>query len=271
MTVVLCGVGADTGNVRPVPRVDERGRFEYVPIPEKGATTEAATYGSLPRRHGEGSLADVVDAVRPNSEGAWLTDPDAVAAQPVHHDPNLNALTYGEHRPPYVSALAELEVGDIVAFYAGFCGPETDHKHRYLFGYLTVDRDPIVLEPEASDAAKRAAFDAHPENAHAKRYAGHGDPYYHDPDFVDRPHDVIVVPGRDPGGLLDRAVRLSDHRVGPNYYMADDVAAVLQPARGGAHGTHLGGFKPAVACDVASDRFRAFVDDRVARATEPDD
>jgi len=265
MTVVLCGVGADTGNVRPVPRVDADGRFEYVPIPEKGATTETTTYGSLDRRHGSGSLAEVVDAVRPNSEGDWRTDPDAVGDQPVHRDPNLDALTYGEHRPAYVRKLAALDPEDVVAFYGGFRGPDTDRKHRYLFGHLTVATDPIVLDPDASHERKRRVFDAHPENAHAKRYAGHGDCYYHDPEFVDRPHDVVVVPGREPGGRLDRAVRLSDERVGPNYYMAADVADALAPARSGTHGPHLGGFKPAVECDVDADAFREWLDERTTR------
>jgi len=67
LTVVLCGVGADTGNVRPVPRVDGDGRFDYVPIPEKGPTTEEATYGSLESRHGDGSLAETLDGIRPGA------------------------------------------------------------------------------------------------------------------------------------------------------------------------------------------------------------
>ncbi|MFC6954247.1 hypothetical protein [Halorubellus litoreus] len=268
MTVVLCGVGADTGNVRPVPRVDDAGRFEYVPIPEKGATTEPATYGSLPRRHGDGSLASLIDGIRPGSEGDWVTDAADVEDHAVHRDPNLDALTYGEHRPPYVSTLAALDAGDVVAFYGGFRGPENDLKHRYLFGYLTVAASPTVLQPGMDDDAVADVLDSHPENAHARRYAAHGSLYYHDPEFTDRPESVVVVPGREPGGRLDRAVRLSDHRVGPNYYMADDVARVLDPVRGGAHGTHLGGFKPAVECDVDPDRFREFVEARVADATE---
>ncbi|WP_323676177.1 hypothetical protein [Halorubellus sp. PRR65] len=268
MTVVLCGVGADTGNVRPVPRVDETGRFEYVPIPEKGETTETATYGSLRRRHADESLASLLDAVRPGSDGDWVTDPDAIANHAVHRDPNLDALTYGEHRPPYVAALADLDPGDVVGFYAGFRGPENDLKHRYLFGYLTVAEPPTVLDPAMDDDAVANALEAHPANAHARRHAAHGSLYYHDPAFTDHTESVVVVPGREPGGRLDRAIRLSDHRVGPNYYMADDVARVLQPARGGAHGTHLGGFKPAVECDVDPARFETFVADRVADAAD---
>lgn len=261
MTVVLCGVGADTGNVEPVPRVDDAGRFEYVPIPEKGETTESATYGSLPRRHAPGPLANDLDAVRPGSDGDWVTDSTAIANQPVHRDPNLDALTYGEHRPTYVDRLAALDPGDVVAFYGGFRGPDTDHKHRHMFGYFTVADDPVTLDPELCIDAKADVLAEHPANAHAKRFAGHGDLYYHDPTFTDRLETVVVVPGREPGGVLERTIRLSDERVGPNYYMADDAADALAPARGGERGTHLGGFKPAVRCDVDRETFLAFVDD----------
>jgi hypothetical protein len=265
VTVVLCGVAADTGNVRPVPAVDADGRFEYVPIPEKGPTSETATYGSLARRLGAGSLADLLDGVRPGSDGDWTTDPDAVAATPVHRDPNLAALTYGEHRPPYVARLRDLDPGDVVAFYAGFRGPDSEYKHRYLFGYLTVAAAPTVLSPGQSTDAVRDALAAHPDNAHRRRFDANGALYYHDPAFTDRPRDVVVVPGREPGGLLDRAVRLSDRRSGPNYYMAPPVADALAPGSDGD--VHLGGIKPALRCDCSAERFRAFLDERGVAAT----
>ncbi|MEF8851613.1 MAG: hypothetical protein V5A44_03680 [Haloarculaceae archaeon] len=262
MTVVLCGVGADTGNVRPVPAVDVEGRFEYVPIPEKGATSETKTYGSIERRHGDGVLADLLEGVRPGSEGEWLTDDEAVRDQPVHHDPNLEALTYGEHRPGYVAKLRDLTPGDVVGFYGGFPGPDSAYKHRYLFGYCTVAEAPTVIGPETPLADKQTLLEAHPENAHARRFEGHGDLYYHDPEFTERPRSVVLVPGREPGGVLDRTRRLSDRRRGPNYYMAEDVAAALNPASRTDRGTHLGGFKPAVRCDVEPERFLEFVRDR---------
>jgi len=58
----------------------------------------------------------------------------------------------------------------------------------------------VVLEPDDDVDDKRAVFEAHPENAHAKRFAAHGDCYYHDPDFTDRLDPVVIVPGRVPGG-----------------------------------------------------------------------
>jgi hypothetical protein len=270
VTVVLCGVGADSGNVRPVPRVDDDGRFEYVPIPEKGGTTETATYGSIPQRHGDGSLADALEGIRPGSSGAWVTDPDAIAAQPVHRDPNFDALTYGEHRPGYVDALASLDPGDVVAFYTGFRTSTSSYKHRYCFGYLTVAADPVIVPPDASRDRKRAILADHPANAHAKRFAGHGELYYHDADIVDRLERVVLVSGREPGGLLDRAVRLSDERRGPNYYMAASVANALRPANEGEHGVHLGGFKPAVTCDIDRHGFLAVLDERTTSGNVQD-
>ena len=260
MTVVCCGVAADTGNVDPVPTVDADGRFEYVPIPEKGPTSETATYGSIEQRDGDGTLATLLDRIRPNSEGEWLCDPETIREQPVHHDPNFAALTYGEHRPAYVSLLSALEPGDAVAFYGGFPSPESGYKHRYLIGWFTVAEPPIVLDPDASQERKAEVFAAHPNNAHARRFEGYGDCYYHDPAFTERPRPVVIVPGREPGGLLDRAVRLSDRRRGPNYYMREDLAAALNVPSSGQHGVHLGGFKPALRCDVDAATFASVVD-----------
>lgn len=262
MTVVLCGVGGDTGNVRPVPQVDADGRFEYVPIPEKGPTTGTSTYGSLPQRYGDGSLADLLAGVRPGSDGGWLTDPDTVAAHPVHHDPNLDALTYGEHRPAYVSRLRGLDPGDVVAFYTGLRGPDSDEKHRYLFGYLTVGAEPTVLDPEMDPGAKRRALETHPQNAHTRRFQAAGDLYYHDESVTDRPETVVIVDGCEPGGLLDRAVRLSDRRQGPNYYMASELVERLTPESAGEGGVHLGGIKPAIRAEVSRQRFLDVLDRR---------
>jgi len=262
VTVVLCGVGADTGNVRPVPAVDADGRFEYVPIPEKAATAETATYGALSQRFGDESLADLLDGVRPASDGDWVTDAAAVRDQPVHRDPNFDALTYGEHRPGYVAKLRTLEPGDVVAFYGGFPGPDSSYKHRYLFGYFTVAETPVVVKPEMDCTEKRALLKRQPENAHAKRFAGYGDLYYHDSEFTERPRPVVVVPGRDPGGLLERAIRMSGRRRGPNYYMSETVVDALAPQSRIDNGTYLGGFKPAVRCAVTGGEFVEFVRER---------
>jgi hypothetical protein len=263
VTVLLCGVGADTGNVEPVPAVDAAGRFEYVPIPEKGPAPGAPTYGELPQRFGEGTLADLVDRVRPNSTGSWIADPDAVRARPVHRDPNFAALTYGEHRPGYVQGLIDLDPGDVVAFYTGLRAPDTGEKHRYVIGHFELASPVVVLPPDRPRRQVGEALADHPDNAHARRFAGNGALYYHDPAFEGRTKPVAIASGREPGGLCDRAVRLTDRREGSGYYMAPAVEDALSPRQGGGEATYLGGIKPAVPCAVAPDAFRGFLTDRV--------
>lgn len=255
MVVVLCGVGGDSTNVRPVPEVAADGRFEYVPIPEKCETTEALTYGTIPRRHDDGVLADDLRWVKPRSESADPADP---RNHPVHRDPNFEHLTYGEHRPAYVSRLRSLDSGDAVGFYTGLRPDDGGSLHRYLVGYFAV-ADVVVLDPSLSAAEKRDRLAAHRENAHAKRFAARGELYRHDSAAVRRVGDVVVVDGERPGGLLDRAIRLTDRREGPNYYMAASVRETLR-----AENDWTGGIKPAIRCDTSLDRFERFVSGRTA-------
>jgi len=258
MTVVLVGVGADSGNVRPRPTLGPGRRFEYIPIPEKSrTTTESRTFGSMPQRHGEGSLADLIDAIRPHGDATWRTNDETIRSWPVHYDPNLTALTYGEGgKDQNARAIeANLEAGDTLAFYTGL---ETEgHMHRYCFGYLTVAREPVVVDASTDMGAREALLRSHGENAHAKRFRANGGLYAFDPEKPQGASRVVIVDGRAPGGLLDRAVRLSDpERVG-HFYVSDDVADALDPET-----AYLGGFKPPVVCDSSSAAFRAFLDRR---------
>lgn len=266
MTVVLCGVGGDAGNVSPDPTVDD-GRFEYVPIPEKCDTTEARSYGTTPLRHGEGTLADIVDWLKPKDEGVDGDDPEVVRSHPLHRDPNLEHLTYGEHRrrpSPYVQTLAALDPGDVVAFYTGLRPVGGGKKHRYLIGYFTVD-SVTLINPDLSAEEKRDLLARHPHNAHAKRFEARGALYYQDPS-TDAPIKPVVVDGREPGGLLDRAVKLTDRLERRMFRLAPDVQAALRPLdRDGDpvpedESVSLGGFKPVVACDVDADEFVAWVE-----------
>lgn len=252
MTIVLCGVGADSGNVAPDLSVGADGAFDYVPIPEKCATTERETYGSLRGRDGA-PLADRIERLEAAADGRDGTRRSVVEHHPVHHDPNLRALTYGEHRAAYVARLRDLERGDAVAFYTGFRhdgGP----KRRYLIGYFAV-ADRTVVPADAGYEATREALADHPENAHTKRFRARGSLLYDD-------KDVVVVDGRAPGGLLDRAVRLTDRIESGMHVVAPDVvdALSMRPERP----VSLGGFKPAIACDCSTTNLVAFVEERLA-------
>ncbi|WP_435317551.1 hypothetical protein [Haloarchaeobius sp. TZWSO28] len=209
MTVVCCGIGADTTNVSlrdsRVPIVDEAGRFEYVPIPEKTRETrEELTFGTIPQRTGDGTMADLLASLTPDPDGTGesITDPAAIAAYPPHHDPNFDALTYGEHRPGYVNRLAALEGNgdDAVAFYAGLEDDE-GRLHRYLVGWFPVAKKTVVEADDDPDT-KREKLASHPDNAHTKR-AVDGLPYRDD-------RRVVLLDGDSEaddlgGGLLDRA------------------------------------------------------------------
>ncbi|WP_267642591.1 hypothetical protein [Haloarchaeobius amylolyticus] len=275
MTVVCCGIGADTTNVSlrdaRVPRIDEDGRFEYVPIPEKTRETdEPLTYGTIPRRTGDGTMADLLASLTPDPDGAGesITDPDAIAAYPPHHDPNFDALTYGEHRPGYVNRLAALDADgtDAVAFYAGLEGAD-GRLHRYLVGWFPVVKKTVV-EADDDPETKREKLARHPANAHTRR-AVDGLPYRDDRRVVLLDGESDPADGDDDEvGLLDRAgpqmstfAAFGGERRG--YFLDDEFVrefAVSKPdhdpdstARADKAGVTR---KPAIVCDLTATEFR---------------
>ena len=110
-----------------------------------------------------------------------------ISSTRLHHDPNFGDLTYGDVAGTRKGKRihSDLSEGDIIGFYTGL---QTEYKHRYIIGYFTVEQ--IDDDP---------AF--HPENAHGRRFQAAGRPK-HD--------DVVIVDGREPGGLLERAYRISE-------------------------------------------------------------
>jgi len=170
MTVLLVGVGADSGNVRPRPSIGPERRFEYIPIPEKSReTTESRTFGSMAQRYGDGTLADLLDGISPRSDGEWLTADETIREWPVHYDPNLEALTYGEGgKDQNVRAIDEhLGAGDVIAFYTGL--ETAGYMHRYVFGYFTVAAEPVIIGDDMTSERRAELLQAHGANAHAKR------------------------------------------------------------------------------------------------------
>jgi len=254
--IALLGIGADSTNSAPTPPVSDDGRFEYIPIPEKrgpDGTAETRTYGTTPLRHREGTMADYLETIRPRpgtEEPAEYTGPE-LAGWPLHHDPNFEALTYGEttSRAAYTSLLTDLEAGDGAAFYTGLRDGDTGYRHRYLIGYFTV-REVLdcrriahggeqVSFTDLPAADQAALLDRHAENAHAKRFQATG--------RINDGDGLVIVDGERPGGLLDRAVRISAVNSGGHHYLTDDLQAALDPVPGGNpdRNAYLGGIKPA--------------------------
>lgn len=259
MTVVLSGIGADSTNLGRVAPLYDDGGFEYIPIPEKTRVTdELHTYDTWPLRAG-GVAADLVDEVTPNpAVGVTYRRESAIRNWPLHHDPNFEALTYGEHqRGNYLGALAELEAGDVVGFYAGLQREDGPRTHRYLVGSMTVERVTRV-DPSLSRDEKADLFAAHPKNAHAKRAVA-GQPFY-----ADEP--ILLVDGREPGGLLQRdPIRLSEYYVKPGnqreqYYLSREFADRFR-VRTDADHVRLQ-FKPALVCDLTAAEFESRLEER---------
>jgi len=267
--IALLGVGADSTNAAPTPPVDDDGRFEYVPIPEKEGpegTAETATYGSTPLRHREGTMADYLETIRPRpgaDDPAEYTG-EQLAAWPLHHDPNFEALTYGEttSRPAYTSLLCRLADGDGVAFYTGL-SDGSGYRHRYLVGYFTVSEvldcrrlnrgGEAVAFTDLTSEARERLLSAHSENAHAKRFQATGE--------LANGDGLVIVDGRAPGGLLDRAIPISERRSGGHHYLTDEFQRALDPAPGGNpdRNAYLGGVKPAHALDISVAELRDVV------------
>lgn len=251
MTVVLAGVGADSTNFGSLAPINDDGTFEYVPIPEKTPETdETETLGSWKLRTTDRTAADLTTRITPQPIGDAdrTVSGDDLESWPFHHDPNFEALTYGEHRTSgYVSRLRTLEAGDVVGFYAGLRKPGGERAHRYLIGYFTVERVDVVT-PEMSTEVREEILEKHSDNAHTKR-ARDGECYLEKP--------IVLVDGREPGGLFDRhPIRLSEYYVKEGneraqYYLRDSVASALNVAEGGENMM----YKPAYRCDLTGDAF----------------
>jgi hypothetical protein len=107
---------------------------------------------------------------------------------------------------------------------------------------------------ELSDDEQQAVMADHPENAHAKRFRATG--------AINDGDGLVIVDGREPGGLLDRAVRISEHRGGAHHYLSDEWQERLDPAPSGnpERNAYLGGIKQAHQLRISADEFREYIE-----------
>lgn len=268
MVVALVGVGADSTNTHPIPPIDRDSAFEYIPIPEREGPTgtiEKRTYGNTELSNRDAVVADYVDRIVPRQDGSERTGSE-LEDWPFHYDPNFEALTYGEStsRGAYVRKLQQLGRGDIVAFYTGLRHPDSRFTPRFLIGYFTVadviDCQAIPFDgttvgfdalPEAEQEQLMAT---HRENAHAKRYFASG--------HLPSGDGLVIVDGEEPGGLLDRAMRISEHYDGGHHYLTDELETRFSPSAGGNpdRNAYLGGIKQAHLLEIDSEDFIEFIE-----------
>lgn len=253
MTVLLVGVGADGENVDPAPHFDEQGRYEYLPIPETWPTAEEETYGSFELDHQSGRAMKLIERIRPGGKnGEWIEDPDEVAEHPVHHDPNFEALTFGDKRSGWGTGseiVKHLRGGDdpILGFYKGI-RDQSGHLNRYLYGYFTVDGVHDLTSFVGEEYRSRLL--EFPDNAHTKRLRGAGEPK-HD--------DVVIVDGKQPADLLKYPVQLGERIADPPYYETTDEFVTEFEVEGGHKAVSR---KPPIKLSLSTDEFRKKIEEK---------
>lgn len=268
MPIALLGVGADSTNSSPTPPVYSDNRFEYIPIPESTGpegTTERRTFGNSKLRHQDASMADYLDYIKPTEDDGEKYSDERLAEWPLHYDPNFEALTYGEStsRGSYTQVIRSLSEDDVVAFYTGLRGEDTKYTHRYIIGYFTVDS--ITDFQGLRRNGKEVKFSDLPpgeqheligelsENAHAKRFQASG--------AIAENDGLVIVDGKEPGGLLEKAFRISQHSGGGHHYLTDELQQKFSPEQGANQekNAYLGGIKQAHKLDISLNRFQDIV------------
>lgn len=233
MTVVLVGVGADSEHLRPKLELTEDGYFDYIPIPESYPTIETLTYGTLNLDHRGGTAADYVSAISPRGEDSdWIDDPHEIKSHPVHHDPNFEAMTFGDRRggggkgSTLIDHFGSSDRTDVLGFYTGVKENATDSNlNRFLYGYMTVEavHDLSKLNGDEYHEALREF----PENAHTKRLEAAGTPK-HD--------DVVIVNGTSPSAKLKQPVKISERIDKAPWYRVTEEFADAYNVEGGQKG-----------------------------------
>ena len=181
MKALLLRVGIDKGCGGCLAPIFKHGSFEYIPIPERSATTAKKLYSDL-RGRGRRALAAFV--------------PPKLRYSVPHFDPEFTTFTYGDPTPNKRSQLAKLETGDLLIFYAGLEPPGTRGKSRlYVIGCFTVQE--VYDFQKIAKAQWPGTLRKVRNNAHAKRRH--------------RTEDLVIVKGNPKRSrLLSKAIPLGD-------------------------------------------------------------
>lgn len=158
MKAIAINIGANTNAPGFRGPVYPDGTFEYIPIPESGATrVQVPTYEEL---------------------DLDVSIPDDVSDVPVHLDPEFaeysccDRYTYGDEHGVKAGPLSTLETGDYLLFYAtltqvGEPAPwQPPEWGAYVIGGFQVEQIVTGEEYEALSEPEQAPFQ---NNAHVKR------------------------------------------------------------------------------------------------------
>ena len=232
MTVVLVGVGADTEHLRPALELTKEGEFDYIPIPESYPTSEESTYGNWELQHRGGYASEFVDKISPRGEDSdWIEDSEQIESHPVHHDPNFEAMTFGDRRGQGGKGTTLVDnldsTGeDVLGFYTGMReGADDSNLNRFLYGYMTVEEVHDLSQFDGDEY--HDAIEEFPENAHAKRLAEAGTPK-HD--------DLVIVEGRSPTSRIEEPIKISGRLDQAPWYQVSQHFADEFNVKGGQKG-----------------------------------
>jgi hypothetical protein len=209
----------------------------------------------------------VLDEIKPREEEGDLVRGEQIKRHPIHWDPNFSELTYGEVKTANKNQIKRLDPdqGDVLAFYTGLASPGSGTPHRYIIGYFTVNRitdfRPLVGESPPKDHNDRVVvselppdtretieskLNDHSSNAHVKRYEESGTIH----------PQLLIVDGKPPGELLNKAYRISQ-TVSGGHAFTEDAEERLMVASTASHREtgFLGGFKKAHRLDLSGSEF----------------
>lgn len=153
---LLLRVGIDKGSGGCLAPIFANRRFEYIPIPERCATSESKVYANMYGINGKPVVEYLPEKIR---EKIWCAHP--------HYDPEFDTFTYGDPTKIKRRQLSQLRADDLLIFYAGLVDRE-DRSRLYVIGYFDVEKvyDFKMLQKADYDYI----FKKVPNNAHSKRY-----------------------------------------------------------------------------------------------------
>ena len=127
MKIALLRVGIDSGCGGMQGPLFRDGSFEFIPIPDD-RLLDSRTSGKTIGRSGRALL----------SNSSPIRRQQRMANQPMHVDPEFETFTYGDPTPPK-RGLRNLELGDLLVFYAGLEGFNFESPPAlYIVAYFEV-------------------------------------------------------------------------------------------------------------------------------------